>query len=623
MRHGAKHLWSALVVGVAAIGGCSSVFAQASAPPPTSEANPNPVPPASREAQLEERLRKLEAMNQRILQQYEALERKHTERYEKLSREFKSLQDRVKQGAAGGTSGGVASDDDDGGDGQDGVASRGGSGSERPSGPEGIIGRGTLGNTGGRGPEEGPESGGTISSRRPSGPAGIDLGELSSLRGGPIGPNRPSGPEGTIGRGVLGAKISAEKDRRIRTTIGRGLRFTSDDDEFQLVFHDLTQAEFRNFPTAGNQSPLHTQFFIPRQRWYFTGRATQDVEFYTVINRGYGSLDLLDAFLDLKYFFGPKAVLRVGRTKTPVSYEYYQIAEGDLIAPERSIYTGNLSGNRQNGIMEHGRILDERAEYAVGVFNGPRRSFQDFNNDKDIFVFFNIRPFQNSERLKALNVMNFGGEYNFGTQNDPLQPNIFTTANDQSSTTSDVVVESLSSNFFKFNNNVIENGTLQHHAVWIAWYYKSFNLLVQHDGGFQDYATSTSGPRTHVPQTGYFAQAYYFLTGEQIKRRVDVKPKRNFTIRNCRITGPGAIELHARYAYFNIGRDVFSAGLADPNLWTNQVEATDIGVNWYPNQYTKIYFDWQHSVFGNTVFNGPCAFKKEGNLVWLRFQLFF
>jgi hypothetical protein len=70
-------------------------------------------------------------------------------------------------------------------------------------------------------------------------------------------------------------------------------------------------------------------------------------------------------------------VLRVGRTKVPASYEYYQIAEGDLIAPERSLFTGNLSGNRQNGFMEHGRILGERAEYALGVFNGPRRSFQD------------------------------------------------------------------------------------------------------------------------------------------------------------------------------------------------------------------------------------------------------
>ena len=72
------------------------------------------------------------------------------------------------------------------------------------------------------------------------------------------------------------------------------------DDEFQLIFHDLTQAEFRGFPNNPDNGPLKSQFFIPRQRWYFTGRATKDVEFYTVVNRGYGSIDLLDAFLDFK-----------------------------------------------------------------------------------------------------------------------------------------------------------------------------------------------------------------------------------------------------------------------------------------------------------------------------------
>ena len=52
--------------------------------------------PLSREALLEERLRKLEAMNQTILQQYEAMERKQNQRYEKLSQEFKALQERLK-----------------------------------------------------------------------------------------------------------------------------------------------------------------------------------------------------------------------------------------------------------------------------------------------------------------------------------------------------------------------------------------------------------------------------------------------------------------------------------------------------------------------------------------------
>jgi phosphate-selective porin OprO/OprP len=42
---------------------------------------------------------------------------------------------------------------------------------------------------------------------------------------------------------------------------------------------------------------------------------------------------------------------RVGRMKTPYLYEYFSIAEGDLIAPERSLYAANLTGNREIGAM--------------------------------------------------------------------------------------------------------------------------------------------------------------------------------------------------------------------------------------------------------------------------------
>ncbi len=430
-----------------------------------------------------------------------------------------------------------------------------------------------------------------------------------TTRGG--GPGR--GAEGTIGR-----RGTEGESRPIKTSFGNGLRFDSDDGEFQLQFHDLTQSELRNFPGAGNQSPLRTQFFIPRQRWYFTGRATKNIEFYTVINRGYGSLDLLDAFININ--FDKRIMFRAGRFKTPTSYEYYQIAEGDLIAPERSLMIGNLAGNRQNGFMFHGVIQNTAAEWAIGVFNGPRRSFQDFNSDKDLFFFYNDRPWQNSD-WTALKYLNIGGAFNFGTENNPLQPNAFSTANDQ--TSSAAVVSTLSPVYFQFNNNVVEKGWRQGWSAWLAWYYKSFNILAEYDGLIEDYATTGSQHSTLVPIDGFFVTAYYFITGEQITRRVDVKPRRNFAIQKGKITGPGAVEVFGRISTMDIGSDVFTAGLADRNLWTNHAYAVDAGVNWYWNQYLKIYLDYQYSAFGNPVYNGPHAFANHFNLPWLRFQLFF
>ena len=65
-----------------------------------------------------------------------------------------------------------------------------------------------------------------------------------------------------------------------------------------------------------------------------------------MINRGYGPLDILDAFVS--YRIDERFRIRAGRMKTPYLYEYYSIAEGDLIAPERSLYAGNMAANRRD-----------------------------------------------------------------------------------------------------------------------------------------------------------------------------------------------------------------------------------------------------------------------------------
>jgi hypothetical protein len=211
-------------------------FAGAQAPAPA--VDPAASPPATREAELEVRLRKLEVMNQRILQQYEAMERRHNERYEKLSQDFRALQDRVKSDSTSNRGGGGLNGTVTSGGGaapSSGAPERVGSGTpgdEEPMGPQGTI---------GRGPGDEWTAGAAAAARpRPTEPIGSQ-----SMRG----------PQGTISR----TRESGE-DRGIKTTVGRGLRFTSDDDEFQLIFHDLTQAELRIFPNNPDTSPLKVYF---------------------------------------------------------------------------------------------------------------------------------------------------------------------------------------------------------------------------------------------------------------------------------------------------------------------------------------------------------------------------
>ena len=308
--------------------------------------------------------------------------------------------------------------------------------------------------------------------------------------------------------------------------------------------------------------------------------------------------------------------------KTPYLYEYYSIAEGDLIAPERSLLAGNLAGNRQDGMMALGELFGGRLGYSTGIFNGPRRSFQDYKSSPDGFLYLNSRPFLKSESLKFLNYLNIGGTAYGGIENNPAQPQFFRTANDE---TTSPAAGGLSPTFLALNTNVSERGTRSQWSGHVAYFYKSLMLLGEIGGGTQDYATPGHKPIS-VPFEGYMVQGAYFLTGEQLTRRVNVvRPRRNFGFNKGGEFGYGAVEVHSRYSQLSLGQQVFSGGFADPNQWTNSVYTVDTGVNWYLNYYTKIYFDWQHAGFANPVVTGNPShrFMSSTDLFWLRFQLFF
>ena len=584
--------WLALLLGLAAGSRCSQTLAQSApdATPAAAPAVPSAVPTlAPREVTVEERLQRLEEANRRLVEQNEVLTRRYADLSKRL--DAPTLPRREADAPAP---------------------------------------KASRAQTEARG------------NNAPSGTAGAGL----SPRG-----SRGVGAQGTDARVFEPESNSrgAEKIPRRRALVefAEGLEFASPDDEFKLQFHNLTQVDYRDF-TQGNQRPLHSGFFIPRQRWYFTGRVSKNIEYYTVINRGYGTVDLLDAFLTFRY--DPRLRLRVGRMKTPYLYEYYQIAEGDLIAPERSLYAGNLAGNRQIGAMFLGELLEDRMGYALGVFNGPRRSFEDFNNSKDVYTFLNTRPFLNpsseagsggaqgtggrtrpnqaigSNRPepadpRPLEYLNLGGSFNFGYEQNPAQPSAFRTANDQTPSAS---AATLSPTFLTFNQNVVELGERAQWSGHAVWFIKSFSLLTEYGGGFGSYAHGRETVSTRVPFEGFVIEPSFFLTGERLTRRVNVvKPLHDFRVRNGKITGTGAIELHASYSYLNIGKNIFTAGLADQNAWTNQASAIDVGVNWYLNFYTKIYLDWQHAAFGQPVANRPGGFERYSDLFWLRFQLFF
>jgi phosphate-selective porin OprO/OprP len=141
-------------------------------------------------------------------------------------------------------------------------------------------------------------------------------------------------------------------------------------------------------------------------------------------------------------------------------------------------------------------------------------------------------------------------------------------------------------------------------------------------GGFEDYALANQSTRTRLPVESFYVQAAYLLTGERVASRGMVKPLRPFDLRRGKL-GPGAWEVAFRYNWLDLGNQVFTAGLADPNLWTNRLYTTDLGVSWYWNQYIRVLFDWQHAEFGSPVVYRPGALQKTSDLFLIRFQIWF
>ena len=393
----------------------------------------------------------------------------------------------------------------------------------------------------------------------------------------------------------------------------------SEDGEFQFQFHQEVQFDAREFDPNGDEF-ARSGFVFPRVRSFFNGRVTRPIEYTVSINRGFGGLDVLDAFLNFRY--DDRAQLKVGRFMTPFNYEQFAIQNMWLFAPERSLFTANLGLNRQLGVQLWGILLDDRVDYALGAFDGPRNSFEDFNEAKDVMAYLNARPFGTREEGSPLRNLNLGGSFTYGDQDNPLAPRAFRTASNASNASA---ADLFSPPFLVLNDGVRERGERTFWSAHAAYFYKRFSLFTDYNGGILRYAVDRKAPESvDIPASGYSIAMGYFLTGETQERRTILEPRRPFRLSPGKF-GPGAWELIFRYSTLEFDRDVFTGGLADPELWSHRAWITNLGVNWYLNRYVKVYLDWQHTEFGDPVIfrRQPDQKQLTNELFWLRMQLYF
>lgn len=401
-----------------------------------------------------------------------------------------------------------------------------------------------------------------------------------------------------------------------------GFHLASPDREFTFALRGMTQIDGMLYsrPTPGLQTS--SGFYNPRSRIYFEGTVTEPISWEFSFQNFYDTVALLDAYVNFNY--DPRFQVQIGRFKNPFGYEFYRIHVWDLMAPERSLWANNFEANRRFGLMGHGDLFDQRVEYAAGTFDTQRNSLRPSDDLQDFEAFLNLKPFYPADEGCVLRNLQFGGSVDVGNENQTPVPDVLRTDQSPGGAAAQNTTASNAAGlpFLAFNPTVLEKG---HRALWelhLAYYYEGLSLVTALEGGHESYASGPAASPVQIPIHGWFAQAGYLLTGETIRDRTLIQPLRPFDLRQGRF-GLGAWEVTARFSQLDLGSQVFSAGLADPNLWTNHAKLIDVGANWYLNQFVKVAFDWEHSLFGTPVVTTDGDFRKSNDLFWVRTQIYF
>lgn len=411
----------------------------------------------------------------------------------------------------------------------------------------------------------------------------------------------------------LGPTMPA-KPRKInlKARFGNGFELYTADEEFTFQAHNLTQIDYRDYGTEGLGLDKDG-FVIPREWLIFQGKLTKPIDYYFSVAYGHNTFNILDVYFNW-HVIDDRLQVKLGRYKTPFTYEFYNLPIQGLVNPERSLFFNNYGLNRDLGAMVWGTVFDKRLDYAAGIFNGTRNGLLDTNNAKDFAGLLNFRPFGTWED-SALQYLNIGGSTDVGQQDDNLaNPQTFRTI------APNTLAPGLGMVFLNLARDVRDFGPRAFWTAHTAWYYQSLSLIAEYEGGFQDYARTESEIRINVPAQSYYVQAGYFITGETVTGRGSVQPSRPFDIREG-MRGVGAIELFTRWNQFHLGDSILS--LTDGLPWTNTVRTYSLGTNWYWNQNIKFVFEWEHSWFGNAVTTGPGITATQNDTLLFRSQIYF
>jgi phosphate-selective porin OprO and OprP len=460
-----------------------------------------------------------------------------------------------------------------------------------------------------------PRRGSALASGYGAGGAGpqADFNPKGSWSGGPSSDNFPLKASYTYNKGG-GAFLLSDPDKEFTLFLQNQITFDG-------TFYD------RQFLPTNEKG-----FNVPFQRTYLYGNITRYWEYQVSEEAFLGQFNLLDMFINVHY--DDRMMFRFGKFLSPFLLEYWAHSPAwEPVITNSPLF--QFAGRRQVGAMVWGKLLDYKVQYQAGIFNGPNGFYFDLDRNSDFMGAITVTPFK-GDGTPWLDSLGFGVSVQTGWENlllssGKLNPGLNTGNGAGEPTPGNVLVTSSGVPFFTYNDNVRALGNrtkIAPHFFWLGRFSVQGEYLIQS----QQLADANNSGRSVY--RAYYVNASYFLTGERYSgdgtgTYTPISPIRPFMPSRGQ-WGPGAYELAAQFSEVNAGNGDIARGFANPVTNATRLDQLMIGINWWPNKWARVSFDWVYDKFNRSIsLSSPISIEAPGHPInrydtfWTRVAFFF
>jgi phosphate-selective porin OprO/OprP len=376
-----------------------------------------------------------------------------------------------------------------------------------------------------------------------------------------------------------------------------------------------------------NVGTIEQGFNIPFYRTFLYGNVTKNLDYQVSVQGFLGQFNVLDAWGNARY--DDRLNLRIGRQLTGFLYEYYGWSPAwEPVITNSPLF--QVAGKRQIGANLWGRLLENKIQYQAGVFNGVPGSF--FGVGRNVSFIGNVffTPWKGTNDF--LDSLGAGVGVDTGWQ-DIAFSDVRTSAagfinGAGEPTLNSSLITSTGVPFFTYASTVRSQGNVNKVAPGL-FYFNRFSLTAEYLVMNRFLLNTKNGAAGNSVIHGYYINTSYFLTGERYRGDglggyTTIEPIRPFRPAKGE-WGIGAWELAFQVSQLNVGNADVTRFAAAGTPSTNRLDQTMLGVNWWPNKYTRWSFDWMYDHFNNPISptGGTTDLTKSINVYWVRMAMFF